>query len=71
MIKLSLFQLDPMTAYERYRKEVKALEAEIERLSKQRTDARKDLKATKIKGAETKRQLLCQIEAEKRKGNKE
>lgn len=70
MIKLSLFQLDPMTAYERYRKEVEAFETEIKRLEKQRTDARKDLKATKIKGYETKRQLLCQIEAEKRKGPK-
>jgi len=69
MIKLSLFQLDPMTAYERYRKEITALEQEIQRLEKQRTDARKDLKAQRVKGKEEKRQLLCQIEAAKRNGD--
>lgn len=71
MIKLSLFQLDPMTAHERYRKEIQALQDEIVRLEKQRTDARKDLKALRLKSREDKRQFLCQIAAEKRKGNKE
>jgi tRNA-binding EMAP/Myf-like protein len=71
MIKLSLFQLDPMTAYERYRKEVLALEQQIHKVQQERNHARKQLKDCKVDFKEEKRQYLCQIEAAKRKGDGE
>jgi hypothetical protein len=71
MIKLSVFLLDPMKAYDRYRKEILELEQLARSIQQERNHLRKQLKDCKVDFKEEKRQYLCQIEAAKRKGNQE
>jgi hypothetical protein len=71
MIKLSVFLLDPMKAYDRYRKEILELEQLAHRIQQERNHLRKQLKDCKVGFKEEKRQYLCQIEAAKRKGDGE